>query len=136
MKKLILIMILGIVTMSSASYRTAVVIGQSATYNPSDTNAITLKQRIDACIKYNCAKLWNGTIQKSAIINGASISDRAVKEFVKRGARGALTDLLWMPFLADPNIGTTNPSVSDVILDNAFLYAIWPILSDIESGGF
>ena len=49
MKKLLLIGIVLVSAIASqASYRTAVVIGQSATYNPSDTNAITLKQRIDA----------------------------------------------------------------------------------------
>lgn len=136
MKKVMLIvaMMLSMFVVSEASYRTATVIKNNASYNPSDTNAVTLFQRIDACIQYNCDKILNGSITKEQLINCSTLSDNVIKEFAKRGKLGNLTQLLWWSFLADPGIGTSNTSVSDATLDTVFLFVVWPIASLIGTG--
>jgi len=136
MKKvmLIVVMMLSMFVVSEASYRTATVIKNNASYNPSDTNAITIFQRIDACIQANCCKILNGSITKTQLINCSEFSDNLIKEFAKRGKNGNLTQLLWWDFIADPSIGTSNTNVSDATLDTVFLYVVWPTASLIGTG--
>jgi hypothetical protein len=135
MKKLLLIgIILVSVFASQASYRTAVVVRNNATYNNSDTAAITLYQRVNECIRVNCAKIQNGSITKAQLINNNRFTDLQLTEFATRGSKGNLTDMLWNHFLADPSIGTSNTSVSDATLDNVFLYVVWPIALLIGNG--
>ena len=136
MKKvmLIVVMMLSMFVVSEASYRTATVIKNNAAYNPSDTNAITLFQRIDACIQTNCGRILNGTITKAQLVNCSGFTDNVIREFALRGKRGSLTQLLWWDFVADPGIGTTNVNVSDATLDAVFLYVVWPTASLIGTG--
>jgi hypothetical protein len=135
MKKLLLIgIILVSVFASQASYRTAVVVRNNASYNPSDTAAITLYQRVNECVRINCAKLQNGTITKAQLINNNRFTDQQLTEFSIRGSKGNLTDMLWNHFTADPSVGTDNISVSDATLDNVFLYVVWPIALLIGNG--
>jgi len=136
MKKvmLIVVMMLSMFVVSEASYRTATVIKNNAAYNPSDTNAITLFQRIDACIQTNCGRILNGSTTKAQLINCSNISDNVIREFALRGKRGNLTQLLWWDFVADPSIGTNNVNVSDATLDTVFLYVVWPTASLIGTG--
>ena len=135
MKKLLLIgFVLVSVFASQASYRTAVVVRNNASYNPSDTAAINLYQRVNECVRINCARIQNGTITKAQLINNNRFTDLQLTEFATRGSRGSLTDMLWNHFTADPSVGTDNTSVSDATLDNVFLYVVWPIALLIGNG--
>jgi len=136
MKKVVLmaVMMLLMFVVSEASYRTVTVIKNNATYNPSDTNAITLFQRIDACIQTNCGRILNNTITKSQLVNCSGYTDNVIREFALRGKRGNLTQLLWWDFVADPSIGTNNVNVSDATLDAVFLYVVWPTALLIGTG--
>ena len=135
MKKIILMaVVLCAVFGANASYRTAVVVRNNASYNPSDTNSITLYQRVNECVRVNCAKIQNGSITKAQLINNTRFTDTQLTEFATRGSKGNLTDMLWNHFLADPSIGTNNTSVSDATLDNVFLYVVWPIAVLIGNG--
>ena len=136
MKKVVLmaVMMLSMFVVSEASYRTVTVIKNNATYNPSDTNTITLFQRIDACIQTNCGRILNNTITKSQLVNCSGYTDSVIREFALRGKRGNLTQLLWWDFVADPSIGTNNVNVSDETLDAVFLYVVWPTALLIGTG--
>ncbi len=135
MKKLLLIGIVLVSAIASqASYRTAVVVRNNATYNPADTSGINLYQRVNECVRINCARIQNGTITKSQLINNSRFTDLQLTEFAARGSKGHLTDMLWNHFLADPSIGTDNTSVSDATLDNVFLYVVWPVALIIGNG--
>lgn len=135
MKKLLLIgLVLCSVFAANASYRTAVAVRNNPTYTPADTSSVNLYQRVNECVRINCAKIQNGSITKSQLINNTRFTDLQLTEFATRGSKGNLTDMLWNHFLADPSIGTNNTSVSDATLDNVFLYVVWPIAVLIGNG--
>lgn len=133
MKKLLLIGVIlaSVFAVNAASYRVNYVYNTQATYTPSDTNNVTPKQRIDACIRSNCVKITNGTITKSALINNSQFTDPQLTEFVLRAGVGSLTERLFWYFTNDPSYSTT---ISDAQMDTIFLYVVWPLAKLIGSG--
>lgn len=89
-------------------------------------STVTLHERIDACVKENCADILRGDLVKNSIINNNEFSDQQLIEFSLRGVRGLITSIILPCFLADSGIDTDN-TVTDAQLDTTFLYVTWCI---------
>jgi len=103
------------------------------------TQAVTVQQRIDQCIKENCVKILNGALVKTALINNNQFTDQQLIEFALRGMRGSLTQILLPSFMQDAAISATlttatMDAITDATLDSIFGYVVWPVAKLIGNG--
>jgi hypothetical protein len=131
MKKLLFAIAIFAVSFSSfGSYRTSICNLRGTT----DTTVVTLKERIDYCIKENCFKVLRGTIAKTSIDQNTTFTDAQLTEFCLRGTRGAITDYITPGITASAAYIASGTAVTDTQLDSALLYLIWPICKLIGQG--
>lgn len=103
------------------------------------TDTVTIKQRIDQCVKENSSKMLKGEILRTQLVHEELVSDQQFTEFALRGVRGTMSDMIMPIFMQDNAIsGNLTPATMDAItdsaLDNIFLYAVWPLASKIGTG--
>lgn len=103
------------------------------------TAAVTIKQKIDECVKENCSKMLKGEILRTQLVHAELIDDNQFAEFALRGVRGAMSDMIMPIFMQDNAISgvltpATMDNITDDVLNNIFMYAVWPLASKIGTG--
>jgi hypothetical protein len=93
---------------------------------------VTLQEIIGAACRDIGGRILKNQITLVAIPNNAGITQIGLNETALRMSRGGLVAELIPHVLADANV--TNGSPSDSVVENAILWAIWPIALLITIG--
>jgi hypothetical protein len=137
MKKLLVLSVLCIVTISSAmSLRQTACWLNGLNPTTTDTNTITPQQRVEALNITICSEISRNITVKTDFTNNTQFTDAQLASFTERGLNRSMTQPVLSQMVASSNVQANGISVTDSQLRTSFLNVMFGLIKMIGTGSF